>query len=188
MEGRVCRVRRGDGVKTLSKSFVIVIVIVILILILVFLSSLLFSSLPVPTSTPISIIPPPRKPNAYGALIIESCHTSSQGGVRKHAHPTHARPAPHDPSLPNKPNNDNNKQTVKKKRQTPYAKYPNSSPSSRSRYSFSSKISMHFLISGTLGVKRDLICWIVSCTSWTCFIFLRDFMIRTIADCVSHVS
>lgn len=37
-------------------------------------------------------------------------------------------------------------------------------------------------MSGILGVKRDLICEMVSWTSWTCFIFLRDFMMRTMAD------
>lgn len=63
-----------------------------------------------------------------------------------------------------------------------YARYSSMSSAARSRYSFSSKISMHFLMSGTLGTKRLLICEITSLTSWLCFIVLRDFMIRTIAD------
>ena len=63
-----------------------------------------------------------------------------------------------------------------------HAKYPSSSPSRRSRYSFSSRMSMHFLISLTFGLKRVLIWLMVSLTSWACFICLRDFMIRTMAD------
>lgn len=41
---------------------------------------------------------------------------------------------------------------------------------------------MHFLMSATLGVNRDRIWLMVSPTSCWCFIFLRDFMMRTIAD------
>ena len=69
-----------------------------------------------------------------------------------------------------------------RKRNNFYARYPNSSSSRRSKYSFSNKISMHFLISGILGTKRERIWLMVSETSWVCFIFFRAFMMRTMAD------
>lgn len=45
------------------------------------------------------------------------------------------------------------------------------------------RISMHFLISDTRGLKRDWSCMMTSSIRLTCFITLRVFMIRTIAAC-----
>ena len=42
---------------------------------------------------------------------------------------------------------------------------------------------MHFLISPTLGTNRERIWLMVSLTNCVCFILLRAFMMRTMADC-----
>lgn len=50
------------------------------------------------------------------------------------------------------------------------------------------RISIHFLISETLGENLLLIWPMVSDTSCACFIVFRDFMMRTIADYMVNMS